>query len=280
MKYLDYNEKRQHGTPDFPIKLYFTREGTYRYYMDPHWHKEFEIMRIISGEFDIYLNNIHYHLKTGDIIFINCKYLHRGTPHNCEYETILCDLDMMTKKNYKIYSLYMDPIISSHSAISPMLYPQDTEIYNKVLELFSHLRNQSPFYELATMSALFDIFEALYRNNKIEKITTPKKSFIQANTIAQLIRWIDNNHTEHITLKSLAEKTDMTPNYLCKIFKEYTGKTPTEYINTARIENACREIRQGTKSITQIALDNGFNDISYFCKVFKKYKGISAKKYK
>ena len=280
MKYLDYNEKRQHGEPDFPIKLYLCREGLYRYIMDPHWHKELEIMRILSGEFDIYLNNVHYHLREGDIIFINCKFLHRGTPHNCEYECILCDLDMMSKKNYKIHSLYIDPIISSHSAISPMLGPQDGEIYDKVLNLFLLLQKEEPFYELTTLASLFSIFEALYRNDKIEKISAPKKSFSQANAIAQLIRWIDNNHAEHITLQSLAQKADMTPTYLCKIFKEYTGKTPTEYINTVRIENACHEMRQGSKSITQIAIDNGFNDISYFCKVFKKYKGVPAGNYK
>jgi AraC-like DNA-binding protein len=67
--------------------------------------------------------------------------------------------------------------------------------------------------------------------------------------------------------------------YLCKIFKAYTGKTPSQYINSVRIENACTEMKQTDKSITQIALENGFNDISYFCKVFKKHKGISAKKY-
>ena len=39
----------------------------------------------------------------------------------------------------------------------------------------------------------------------------------------------------------------------------------------------CQEIKCNKKTITQIATDNGFNDISYFCKVFKKQNGVTAK---
>lgn len=278
MKYLDYNEKRQHGNPDFPIKLYYTNKHSERYLMDPHWHKELEIIRILSGEFDIFINNQHHLLKKDDIAFINCKFLHHGTPKNCEYECILCDIDMMARKSHKIYSSYISPVINCESIITGVLCYDNSALYNAVLNLFITLENKNTYYELSTLASLFYIFELLYRNNKIEKIATPK-ALTQAATIAQLIHWIDLNFTEHITLETLAEKAGVTPNHLCKLFKEYTGKTPTQYINSVRIENACAEMKQTDKSITQIALENGFNDISYFCKVFKKHKGISAKKY-
>ena len=278
MKYLDYNEKRQHGTPDFPVKLYYCCEGRYRYLMDPHWHKELEIIRIISGEFDIFINNNHHLLKAGDIAFINCKFLHHGTPTNCKYECILCDIGIMARKNHKIFTSYIGPIINCESIITCVLSPDYSPLYNAVLNLFITLKNQNLFYELTTLASLYSIFELLYQENKITKITAPK-ALTQANTIAQLIHWIDLNFSEHITLDSLAQKAGMTPNYLCNLFKEYTGQTPTQYINSVRIENACTEMKQTDKSITQIALENGFNDISYFCKVFKKHKGISAKKY-
>lgn len=278
MKYLDYNEKRQHGDPDFPIKLYYTNEHSDRYLMDPHWHKELEIIRILSGEFDIYINNNHHLLKSGDIAFINCKFLHHGTPKNCEYQCILCDISMMARKNHKIFTSYISPIINCESIITGVFSPDNSVLYNTVLNLFTTLEAHNDYYELSTLTSLFLIFELLYRNKIIEKIVTPKV-LTQANTIAQIIHWIDLNFTEHITLEILAKKAGMTPNHLCKIFKEYTGKTPTQYINSVRIDNACAEMKQTDKSITQIALENGFNDISYFCKVFKKHKGISAKKY-
>ena len=80
-------------------------------------------------------------------------------------------------------------------------------------------------------------------------------------------------------LTILAEKAQLNKNYICKIFKESTGKTPIEYVNEIRIKNVCKELETGKKSIAQIASDNGYKDMSYFCKVFKKHTGITAKKY-
>ena len=53
-----------------------------------------------------------------------------------------------------------------------------------------------------------------------------------------------------------------------------------QYVNEQRIEHACYDIAQKNKSITEAALDNGFNDLSYFAKTFKRYKGISPREFK
>lgn len=64
--------------------------------------------------------------------------------------------------------------------------------------------------------------------------------------------------------------------YLCRIFKEYTGKTVVDYINELRIDNACHEMTVKGMSVTRAAYDSGFNNLSYFCKVFKHYKGVTS----
>ena len=49
MHYLDYNEKKQHGTMDFPIEYYHVDEHHPRYNMPFHCHKELEIIRSLEG---------------------------------------------------------------------------------------------------------------------------------------------------------------------------------------------------------------------------------------
>ncbi len=68
-------------------------------------------------------------------------------------------------------------------------------------------------------------------------------------------------------------------NTKCRFFKEMTNRTPIEYLVFYRIERACEELSYGEKSITEVALDCGFNDLSYFIKTFKKLKGVSPKQY-
>ena len=56
MKNSEFLEKKQHGTPEFPIQYYFVKSGHPQYVMPPHWHKEFEIIRVLSGDFRVFLN--------------------------------------------------------------------------------------------------------------------------------------------------------------------------------------------------------------------------------
>ena len=88
----------------------------------------------------------------------------------------------------------------------------------------------------------------------------------------ELLRWLQQNFTEPLRLNTLAEHCGLSEKYLCRLFKEYTAKTPIEYITDLRIEHACIEMTARQKSITEAAFNSGFNDVSYFCKVFKRQK--------
>ena len=54
-KYADYIERKRHGKPDFPIQYYDVDEHHPQYIMVPHWHKEWEFIRVLDGEFPINL---------------------------------------------------------------------------------------------------------------------------------------------------------------------------------------------------------------------------------
>ena len=59
-----------------------------------------------------------------------------------------------------------------------------------------------------------------------------------------------------------------------------THQTPMDYLNRQRIEQACFRLTTTSDSVTDIAYDTGFNDLSYFIRIFRKYKGISPGKYR
>ncbi|MBQ6946541.1 MAG: helix-turn-helix transcriptional regulator [Clostridia bacterium] len=278
MKYNEYNERKQHGSPAFPIQLYHVDATHPQYVMSLHWHKELEIVRVLEGQLDLFVGNVCHRLSAGDVAFVNCKCLHRGEPTDCIYECIVCDLSMMVKKNNELFSAYIEPIGLSDRMISDVL-PHTSPSFTAAHRLFEILTKQIPYYELDTMSALFDLFTKLYQGDHIQKRIAAEKNIAQTNRIAELIKWIDHNHAEHITLPLLAGQFGLSPNYICRIFKEYTGKTLMEYVNAVRIEHVCHDLKWGQKNITEAALNNGFNDISYFCKVFKKHVGISAGQY-
>lgn len=53
MKFLASHESSTRGTFDFPIELYYVDKMHPRYEMPFHWHMEFELMLVLSGEFSL-----------------------------------------------------------------------------------------------------------------------------------------------------------------------------------------------------------------------------------
>ena len=51
MKYINYREERNHGTIDFPIEFYHVTPNHPRYEMSYHWHIEYELIRVLKGNY-------------------------------------------------------------------------------------------------------------------------------------------------------------------------------------------------------------------------------------
>ena len=279
MKYSEFYERKKHGTSLFPIQLYYLDENHPQYVMTAHWHNEFEIIKVLKGEFICFLNNISYHLTEGDILFVECGCLHRGIPQNCIYECIVFDLNMLLRNTSDIAEKYIKPIINSCVGVHCLLNQNNSLLYTSTSELFCALKNKKTSYELDVLSRLFKIFSLLYSEEYI--ISHPKTAHSrQTKAVIELLDWFENHLSEEITLDTLSAVSGLNKKYLCRIFKEYTSKTPITYLNELRIENACYEMTLNSKNITESAFDSGFNDLSYFCKTFKKIKGITPKEYK
>ncbi len=279
MRYAEYAEKKRHGSPKFPLQYYFVDKSHPQYVMQAHWHKEFEIIRVLEGELILYLNNTPKKLKKDDILFVGCRTLHRATPKRCVYECVVFDLNMLTRQSGDLTEKYLLPISGSEVEIDCMLTDMSDPLYSIAVSLFQSINEKKDAKELEIFSILFQIFSLLYR----EKYILPKEEVFHSRSeraVTKAIRYIQENFHTPITLEKLSEVSGVDEKYLCRIFKEYTSKTPITYVNELRIENACNEMTVNKKSITRAAFDSGFNDSSYFSKTFRLYKKMSPKEYK
>lgn len=119
-------------------------------------------------------------------------------------------------------------------------------------------------------------YEQHYKNH--EEQTAPERR--QVKLVNDAIKFIAAHYKENISLNHIAEEVKLQPTYLCRSFKEYTDKTPVEYINAMRIEEACKLLSQTDKRISSIVDELGFKDPGYFARVFKKYTGFKPSEYR
>lgn len=280
MKYKEFYENKKHGTEDFPLQYYYVDKDYPEYVMPLHWHNEFEIIHIISGKFTLFVQNTEYHINQGEIAFINCGFLHRGIPENCKYEVAVFDINMLCRNKGDAVSPYFYPIMSGEKTIKTLIHPiEDQKLSSSITAFFNLIHYKSEYYEISSLGLLYNIFCELYLYDKIENKPQSKKSKSKFDEIEGLLKWIENHYNEKITLGDLAAECGLNKKYLCRIFKEFTGNTPIVYLNKIRIESACREMAVHKKTVTEAAVECGFNDSAYFTRVFKKIKGITPKAY-
>lgn len=97
--------------------------------------------------------------------------------------------------------------------------------------------------------------------------------------IHEIRDYVTKNYRESITLEELSFLFGTNKTTLCKSFKSAFGTTVISYVNSLRIKEARRLIRDGAESITEISEGLGFSSIHYFSRLFKKTVGISPKEY-
>lgn len=97
---------------------------------------------------------------------------------------------------------------------------------------------------------------------------------------AKLLNYIQGNFLEKISVDELSEQFGYNKHYLCRIFKQRTGKTITAYYTQLRICLACQQLSETNYSVKRIAYECGYESEKYFMRIFKEHMGITPSQYR
>ena len=98
--------------------------------------------------------------------------------------------------------------------------------------------------------------------------------------VHKLMHYIQQNFKEEITLKQAASVSGLQIHSFCRFFKSLTNRTFSDFLNEVRIGFSCKLLQQSDLPVTQIALEAGYTNISYFNRCFKKINKMSPKDYR
>lgn len=116
----------------------------------------------------------------------------------------------------------------------------------------------------------------------LQKIRAPEEDNFSFTNSAfmKLMKYIEKNYRNEISLTSAAQAMHMNPNYVSQLFKKEAGITFTHYIAQRRIEDAVQMLTMTRKTAAEISMEVGFNDYFYFLKTFKKIIGKTPSQYR
>lgn len=98
--------------------------------------------------------------------------------------------------------------------------------------------------------------------------------------IVKVIRYIEGNLSDNLTLPALAKEAHLSEYHFCRIFKRYTGANPMKFVAHLRIERAKELLKRDDMNISDVAVEVGFNDMSNFVKQFKKRTSTTPSAYR
>ncbi len=92
--------------------------------------------------------------------------------------------------------------------------------------------------------------------------------------------WIDAHSSEPIDLETTAGQVGLSPFHFLRLFQRVLGVTPHQYVVRSRLRHAARLLADDARSVTDVALDVGFNDLSNFVRTFDRAAGVSPRAFR
>lgn len=87
--------------------------------------------------------------------------------------------------------------------------------------------------------------------------------------------WIDAEPAADVDLDGLARRAGLSMFHFLRVFGAVTGATPHQYLIRSRLRRAARLLADEDRSITDVALDAGFGDLSNFVRTFRRAAGVT-----
>lgn len=288
MQEIILKESKEHGDISFPFAYYHVTSSHPRYVMETHWHEEYEICRVLEGELKVTIDGQTYMGKgsngTGDIFIFNSGSVHSAEPINCVYECMVFDLHFLLRER-SLSNSFIYSILYNQRQFKPHIpfVPQDLEgpeSLNRTLgQLFTVLQEQTIGYELKTFGLMYYLL-GIFEHRDL--FVLPNDTGQAVNRIMKMrmaLSYIHRNYKNTICLNELSELLELRPQSVVKLFKDIINKKPMEYINSYRVQCAMEMLKDQTQTVTNVAYECGFTDVSYFTKVFKKFTNKTPREY-
>lgn len=97
--------------------------------------------------------------------------------------------------------------------------------------------------------------------------------------LKRVLDYIGDNLTEDLSLTQLAALSGLSPHYFAELFKQSTGYPPHRFVLLQKIERAKQTLRDPTRSVTEAAIEAGFQNPSHFARIFHRLVGVSPSAY-
>lgn len=255
-----------------------------------HWHYAIEILYMVEGDARAVLGGVEYAFRTGDMVLINGREVHAvyGEPSKViRYIVLKFDPALLYTTDRSLFeSKYVLPFtmaVSNNQKVFAASELNESPVPALIKGILNEFIKKPYGFELALRTDIGRIFLWIIRNWNAKGIQLDVKTALKNADIKRFQKvfdFLDTNYMNEITVKTIATMLNMSYSYFSRSFKALIGKTFSEYLSYVRITEAERLLLTTNMSVTEVALETGYSNSSYFIQQFKDLKGTSPKQFR
>lgn len=258
------------GDTGFPVAWYHLENGSFA----PHWQNEFEMLLTRQGRIQLQVDGQKAEASAGQVVFINPGSVHGSIgAQGASCDAVVFPLGFLSlPAQDTCQAELIQPVVSGK-----LVFPQYYDRPDTVENIIALLQRNQLLDKLRVKLQLYELLLDLHQRSLWEKADSSGRR--EAGKIKEILIFLQGNIGGHMQVEQIAERFGMSKYHFCRFFKKYSGQTLVEYRNRLKITYAASLLEQGGHSVTEVALECGFDNLSYFIRTFKGMTGKTPGQY-
>lgn len=282
---MGYRERMDFGPEGYTFEYWDETKETH--WKKVHAHQGIEMLYVHRGMGEIALEGSNYPLRDGTLVIFQPYQLHR------------VEVPVQSEASYIRTKLTFNPHV-----VEPWLLPfprlaffyrrlwkgvlqqqvfqlKDDQRLPRLLEDFQQsYRLRSAYLEEDCGLFFLTLLKHLEVHVFAGGYTAGAEDGRATRHVENMMDWVETHYKEPFQLHRMAEDLHLSPYHLSHLFKQYTGRTISNYIAARRVREACSLLISTAKPVKAISREVGGLSDTYFCQLFKKWKGVTPQAYR
>lgn len=280
--YFELKENKPHGTKDDPFSTYHIENAGRSFQIPVHWHDEFEIIYVRSGFLTVSISGESYIGKTGEAFVVSPGNLHLmgAQTGTVDYYTFLFPLKYISfRTDDMLDEKLLEPLNSGHLMICPRVKDTAKELCEQLIEIYEAKKDESESKittHVRTKIILLQFILEMWKKGFVIENDTNGRNTVEK----EMVSYIQQNFTGKISLREFGEQFHLSEKYISRYFKEHFHITLSQYVTYLRLEHAKQLLQDTDIPVTDVAMQSGYQNVSYFIRSFQKAYAVSPLKYR
>ena len=249
-----------------------------------HFHTEMEVMYVVLGSVKVRIMDAEYELEKNDVLLVNS-----GVEHSVDSsgDAVLCTVVYTERLFDELFGDQEEIFFLCNSADRTGVdepggmghsYEKIRGIFQEILLAYIRPEGENKCEERSLLYKLLACLTEKYRLS--EESGQSGADAGENERLQQILRYVNQNFTGSISLAELAAKMYTSSSTLSRFFKKQTGIYFADYVSQVRMRYAMQGLMYSDDSITKIAVDSGFSNLSVFNRLFREMYGMPPTEYR